>query len=235
MSASIVDAAMAGDGQTAVVTALSIIVPATIVAADVALLFINDSTSTDTLSVSGWSVVSGPDANSTNSVTYCLGRTLVAADASASQAITGLAAGGTRVEAQMLVLRGVALNGLQVAVAVETTTTTTPTLPSLAGVPAGAMMVCAFNRRRSGASGNVTLPVTYTQPASNASPGTSYATLVNVYTDDGTAVTAAGGSVGGEAATTGVSAVGNNYLVTLPLIMPVERPVNRARFRAANF
>jgi hypothetical protein len=151
VAAAFVAAAEAGDAQTAQVSSLSITIPAGAAAGQVAVLTVNNSSSTNTLTTpTGWAVQSGPDVVGTNSATWLFTKTLVSGDPGSSVSLAFGAA--ARVTADMAVYSGVTVTGVQVGLNSESTATATPTLPSLTGVPAGAAVHASFGRRRSGAA-----------------------------------------------------------------------------------
>jgi hypothetical protein len=205
--------AQAGDGQSSETNSLVINIPGAAGATDVAVLWVECNSNPSLSTPSGWTLRSGPDAVGTNSTGWCFTRTLIAGDS--GDPVTLSFSGTTRCVASMLTFTGGTETGLLIDVVTETSATNSPTLPSIASVPANSMLAASFNRRRTGIPGNTTVPGGYTQPG-GISPGTNYATGVNVFADSGYRLITTGGTYGGESGSTGVTAIGNNYLVVIP-------------------
>lgn len=221
MAGAFVAASRAGDGITAAVSSLAITIPASAAAGHVAELYVDADTNPTLTTPTGWTLQRTDDV-STSARTWIFTRAIQAGDAGTSVTLTFGAS--TRPTAVMIVKSGVTLTGIQTALLSQTTATGTYTLPTLTGVPAGAMVTAAFLRRRTGAAGSITVPSPYTSPT-NGDAATAFAAGSNTFLDTGYVETA-GGSIGGEAGSTGVTSLGNNYLVSLPA---VSTGVNRLK------
>lgn len=208
MVASFVGSTIAGAGQSAVTNTLATSLPPGWTAGDVSLLFIESDGNPTLNVVSGWTQVGTIDA-ATNARTWVFSRQHQAGDTAPTLTLTTTA----RWAAHLDTFRGVTLTGLLQDANSTSGATGTYTLPTLAGVPAGAMLVAAHLRRRSGASGNITVAAPYTETQDVT---TSYGSGVNIFGTTGYAVDADGGAAGGESATSGVTSIGANWLVALP-------------------
>lgn len=205
--------AQAGDGQTTATNPLSITIPSAAAAGQAAVLYVDIGGSQTCATPTGWTLLAGPtDVNAGNATAYAFGRNLQSGDPGTSVSLDLSAA--ARVVAEMQVFSDQTVTGAQVATpAVQTTATGTYVVPTLTGVAAGSMLSVAFLRRRSGASGNITV-TTYTESAAT-DVGTAYGTGVNVFATTG--YLAGSGSVGGESAgSSGVTSIGVVYLIALP-------------------
>lgn len=209
-----------GDTQaTAVASPQNIAIPTsgtggTVIAGDVAELYVDADLNPTLTTPSGWTLRSGPDDPSTSARSWVFTRTLQAGDPGANVSLAGWA-GSIRISAVIVVKSGVTETGIQIDKVSDGTATGTYTLPTLTGVPAGAVLTAAFLRRRSGAAGVITVPSPYTAQT-NTDPANTYAAGANTFQRSGTVVTG-GGSVGGESGSTGVTSIGTNYLVSLPV------------------
>jgi hypothetical protein len=207
-------AARGGNGQTVQANSVSVTVPGTAAAGQVALFFVT-STSNPTLSsvTSGWTNRSGPDGGGTNVYRgLVFSKTLVSGDVGAS--VTATLSFAARNGGVILVFEGVTESGLVIANTLDETATSTLTLPTLAA-PAGAMLVAAHGRRSSAAMPSITVNAAYTSPV-NGDFATAFGSGANAGADVGYVVTAPGGTVGGQSGSSGSNTNGVNYLVALP-------------------
>lgn len=198
-------------------TSSTIVVPADAVAGDYARLAVSCTVAGATLTTpAGWTVLAGPTVQGTNIVGYLLGKTLAAGDIGSTLTLTF--SGSGKITSQMDVFSGVDPAGLIVAAPViESSSDTTTTLPTLAGVPADAVVSIAFvGRVSSGTPPDLTPPAGYSQSA-NSRHVTTAASSSNLSTEALYKVASAAGSQGGEAATTS-GGLSISFAVALPAV-----------------
>jgi hypothetical protein len=207
--------ATAGGGQSSGVTTLTITVPTTgaggsVVAGDYALITVGSFLSTPVPSTpSGWTLLQSGNAGGG---AWLYGKTLVSGDIGASVSFTFSSA--VRADASMVVGSGVTATGMASAVLLESSSTSTPTLPSLAGVASGSLVVAFMSRRRqSTPAPTVTVPGAYT-PQPQVSTG--YGSSPEMALAAGTLVQPSTGSAGGESGSSSQATGGTNFLVALP-------------------
>lgn len=205
--------ARSGHNITAATTSIPITVPAGVSSIHTGLIFVDADTNPSLTTPSGWTLLRTDDVG-VNARTWIFTKALTAGDASASVPLTFGAS--TRPVASLVVFSGVTLTGIQSNVNPQTTATGTYTLPTLSSIPAGQLVIARFLRRRSGATGSITVPSPYTSNT-GAEAATNIASGANTFQDGGYVLQTAGGTIGGEAGSTGVTSIGNNYLVTLPV------------------
>jgi hypothetical protein len=204
--------AVAGAGQTAGTTSLSLTVPAGVQDGDVALVEVHNSSTTATLTTpAGWTLVSGRDTI-TSQATWLLARTLLASDASAAVSLAFSAS--ARCGASMAVIANATTIGMQTATASTTTAATTQAIPSLASVPAGSLFATLYARRSGTTTADDITPPTGTNDAVRVV--SAYSTAPQHSGEIQTTEVFAAGAVGGGTATTSVSSTGFGYGVSLP-------------------
>jgi hypothetical protein len=208
--------AVAGDGQSSSTSSLTITVPTTgaggtVAAGDYATIVVSCTTTTASLTTpAGWTLADGPLLAAAQTV-WRLSKTLVAGDLGATVTLT--LSGSRRVQAVMLVASGVNAAAVTASSAIETTWTTSPTLPTMTGVPSGALVLAVLARRRSDTpAAALDMPVSMTEVGAVASGFGSSPELSSLA---GWLVTSSAGSVSGVGASS-PSSSGVNYSIVLP-------------------
>lgn len=206
--------ATAGDGQSATASSLALTIPASVAAGDVAYIAIGaNSTSTTVTTPTGWTLKSGPDASGTVINCYLYERVLTAGDAGATVTLTLSVA--QKAAAELVVISGGTTTGLVWGKNVDAGGATSVTVPTLAGVPAGALMVALFPRRNAAPPApDVALPAGYTAGSRAANAHASGAQ--NSIEADWRSISSAG-TYGGESAAVASSA-GTAYAIAVPAV-----------------
>lgn len=203
--------AVGGAGQSATTSTISITIPGTAVAGDVAALAVSTSGNTVT-TPTGWTLRSGPDA-ATSTDSYLYTKTLVSGDVGASLTLTCSAAG--RFLASMIVVSGATETGAVFGTVAGEASGTTPTLPSVASVPANSIVVAFITRRRGGTPAPT---ITYPNGGYTTTGGvtTGYGAAPEFATLGGYKIITTSGTYGGDVEATDTASVGNNYLIGFP-------------------
>lgn len=217
MAAAFRASALAGDGSSSGSSTLTFTIPATAQVGDVALIEATTGVNSVTLTTpSGWTKLSGPDLSASVTNTHLLVRTLQAGDPGAGVTLTF--SGSSRCDGVMAVYSGVTQTGLLWASQIDSTATTTPALPSLASVPAGAMVVALQGRR----VGNET-PATITPASGYTAAGTAQTNFttgaVELTSTASHLVAASAGTQGGVNTASSPTSIGTSYLVALPSLI----------------
>jgi hypothetical protein len=216
MAITFVDEASAGEGQTSTTSSLSITIPSTAAVDDVAIITVDFGSSSTTLTTpTGWTVLSGPDTDSSLFSCWTLAKALESGEPGSSVDLNFGAAG--RCVAHMRVYSGAdtTVSNYLVDVLVDTVATTTITLPTLANVPADALVDAAFARRRGGTVAALNFPAPYT---AHTQVSTNYGTGANAFSRAAYDIAETTGTYGGESdSTAGQSNLGANYLVAIPI------------------
>lgn len=219
MAAAFRAAARGGNGITTQTTSQTITVPTTgpggsVVAGDVAVLFVDAEQNPTLTTPTGWSLLRTDDAG-TNTRAWIFTKDLVGGDIGAGVSLSFSV--NTRPTSSMSVWSGITRTGILSNVLTNTTAASNNPLPTLGSVVAGTLQIAAALRRRSGPEGTITFPSPYTNPTGTDS-ATSFATGANTYLDQGYVLSSAGGTVGGETTTTTAgTSIGSNYVLAFAL------------------
>ena len=203
-------ASVLGNNGGSAVTSFTYTLP-TGVTGKVAVMFVSTAgAQTPTISGGGgaWTLRSGPNAYGTAGQGFCYTRTLTAGDEGATVTLTF----GTSQRSVGLVEVYDRVTEAGVIVATPATGTGT-TLPTLSGVPAGALIVVAdTDRSTSSPPPDITLPGGYSQGGRSATSAGGTETSVEAFWK----VAAAAGSYGGETVTITNSQNHALYALALP-------------------
>lgn len=212
MAAAFRASAQFGNGQTATTATNAIVIPSGCAIGDYCMISVDGGNDTATMTTpTGWTVLSGPDTNSTLQRSYLFGKTLASGEPGSTLTLTNSAA--TRLISTLLAFSGVTATGIIVATPNIAASSTAPTLPTATGVAANSAIAAFMNHRLGQTSApTLGLPAGYTSGSSAAS---AYAALPNVAALNGYKIITTAGSYGGEAASSSPASTGVEYLVAL--------------------
>lgn len=196
-------------------TTITVVVPATAQAGDIALLSIGFNSSTVTATgPSGWSQQFGPDASPGTNSSYLYYKQLVSGDIGATVSITLTAS--TRWSAIMDVISGGTLTGLIAGHTVDGSGVVSDTIPTLPSVPSGAYMSVHTHRRvATGVSATtISLPSGYTSDGDTVT--TANGSGANYTFNTFHKITSSAGNVGGETLTYSQTSAGTVYAIAIP-------------------
>lgn len=206
---------VAGDASTATTTSLAFTIPASAVAGDVALVGLSLNTSTPTVTTpSGWTLQSGPDVASTNATGYIFSKTLVSGDVSSTVTFTISAA--TKASGELSIISGGTSTGIILSKTVSAGAVSTATVPTVAGVPAGAEIVVFLTWRGAATPGpDCSTPAGYT---SGSRAATTVSTGAQTSIETVYKTVASAGTYGGESFTIDQASQGTTYTIAVPAV-----------------
>jgi hypothetical protein len=213
----LIGASRSGNGQSATVNSLTFVLPVGSAAGHAAVLTVNaDGASTAISGASGtssWTQVR-QETGSGSSTAWLFSKTLTAGDITAGQVVVNFTT-SVRCSGVLLVEdASVTVVGLSSDVDVDSSAVNSYPVPT-GTATAGATVLAIWARRRTGASGVVSVPSPYTAPSVGASSN-SYGSGANTFTATGYNDAVSAGSVGGETGSTGTTSIGYTFLVILP-------------------
>jgi hypothetical protein len=215
--------AVYGDLVATASATASFTIPATVEIGDVICVVLSSGTSTVTMTTvpSGWTL---KDTNIASTLVSFFACHTVASLTERSTTVSFGMSATSRLSGAMSVTSGGTETGMIFAKLGETSAVSTPALPSLASVPAGAMLNAFWTRRLAVASSsaNITVNAAYSQLTPNRA-GTNFSNSPNTSAEVAHRIVSTAGTYGGEtspvvttAGGASASALGTNYLIAIP-------------------
>jgi hypothetical protein len=207
----------ANNGQSATATTVVFVIPAGAATngSDYAVVVLETVSSTALVSSApaGWTLLSGPDRNATSGSSWAYGKAIGPGEPGTT--VTWTLDAANRCVGELSDYSGVTATGVVIAKVTEDLATSSPVLPSIASVPAGAVVHAAFDRIRGIPATDITAPTGYSQGASSRS-ATAYGTGSDLSIEVAYKIVSTTGTYGGEAASAPDTSRGFKYLVVIP-------------------